>query len=196
VAIRLDLQLQPMAYGGRDDRIRYDSPKFYGFQLSASHLQGGAHDYAVNYSGKWGEFKTAAAVGFAKLSSTETSTDNRLSGSASVLHDPSGVSLTFAAGRADLKDGSRNTPKFFYGKLGYQGNWFGVGNTAIAVDLARMDDQAQNGDEFTTVGVGAVQELPDWGTEFYAGYRNYALERAGTDFEDIDASMVGARVKF
>jgi len=38
--------------------------------------------------------------------------------------------------------------------------------------------------------------LPDWGTEFYAGYRNYALERAGTDFEDIDASMVGARVKF
>jgi hypothetical protein len=41
-----------------------------------------------------------------------------------------------------------------------------------------------------------VQNIDSWGTELYAGYRNYQLERESVDFEDINAVLAGARVKF
>jgi hypothetical protein len=41
-----------------------------------------------------------------------------------------------------------------------------------------------------------VQDIKEWGTEAYLGYRIHKLDRNGTDFDNINALMSGMRVKF
>ena len=180
----------------RDDRIRYDTPKLLGFQASASHVQGGENDYVLRYSGQWGDFKTAAAAAWANIASTSTTIDYQSNGSGSVLHVPTGLSLTLAGGQAHSKVGSRASPTFFYSKIGYQKKLFEVGNSYFAVDYAFSNDRAQNDDQLTTIGVGAVQVLDAWGTELYAAFRNHQMNRTAVQLDDINVGMVGARVKF
>ena len=48
----------------RDNRVRYDTPVFDGFQFSTSLIDGGAFDAAVRYAAKFDGHQFAAAVGF------------------------------------------------------------------------------------------------------------------------------------
>jgi predicted porin len=48
----------------RDNRIRYDTPVFGGFQFATSLIDGGAFDAAVRYAAKFDGHQLAAAVGF------------------------------------------------------------------------------------------------------------------------------------
>lgn len=48
----------------RENRVRYDSPRFHGFQVSASAIDGGAFDAALRYAGEYGGNQLAAAFGF------------------------------------------------------------------------------------------------------------------------------------
>ena len=180
----------------RDDRIRYDSPTFEGFKLSLSHVQGGENDYALRYSGQWGDFKTAAAAAWANIASTSTSTDFQTNASGSALHVPTGFSLTLAGGQAHAKAAGRANPTFFYGKIGYQKKLFEVGNSYFSIDYGFSNDRAQNDDEFQTIGVAAVQKIDAWGTELYVAIRNHQMNRSGIQLDDINVGMVGARVKF
>jgi hypothetical protein len=41
-----------------------------------------------------------------------------------------------------------------------------------------------------------VQYIDKWATEFYLSFRNYDLDRSGTDYEDVNALLSGLRVKF
>jgi hypothetical protein len=187
----------------RRNRVRYDSPEFWGFQLSGSLLSDGG-DVALRYAAKWGEnWKFAAAAAYADPQATSNTVDNQYNGSASILHS-SGLNLTVAGGYQDLDSGLLNPdgtsrdddPTFYYAKLGYRAKWFKVGETRFSVDYARNDDVAQDGDEAKSVGFQVVQDFPEWGSEYYVGYRWYDLDRELADFEDINALMTGVRVKF
>lgn len=179
----------------RDDRIRYDTPKFAGFQASTSHISGGGWDAALRYSADYGEIKTAAAIAYANNSSLSTTQDSRVNGSISVLHD-NGLNATFAAGSAEITDPNRDDATFYYGKVGYIANIFDIGKTALSVDFVQTEDLAANGDEATSYGAFAVQHFSEYGTELYAGVRNHELDRTGSNFDDIMAAIAGARVKF
>ena len=180
---------------GRDDRLRYDTPDFYGFVASGSVISGDAADVALRYSAKLGDFKLAAAASYSDPAGTSDSADDRLAGSISVLHG-SGFSLTFAAGNEDYKVSGRDDGTLYYGKFGYQRKFFSIGTTAMSVDYGRNDDLDQNGDEASTVGFQFVQNIDQWATEYYLGYRYHDLDRDNTDFKDINALMTGLRVKF
>ena len=137
----------------------------------------------------------AAAAGYADPAGTSDSDDDILSGSISVLHG-SGFSLTFAAANQDHKASGRDDGTLYYGKFGYQRKFFSIGTTAMSVDYGRNDDLDQNGDEANTVGFQFVQNIDQWATEYYLGYRYHDLDRDNTDFKDINALMTGLRVKF
>jgi hypothetical protein len=47
---------------GRDDRIRYDTPVWEGFQFSTSYVDGGSFDAALRMGRTFGEFRVIAAV--------------------------------------------------------------------------------------------------------------------------------------
>jgi len=181
----------------RDDRIRYDSPVFSGFMASTSATSGDGGDLAVRYNSKLGDFKIAAGMAWANPNNEDVSADvdSQLSGSASILHS-SGFNLTLAAGQRDYDLSGRDDPTFYYAKLGYRKGFFSVGESRFSIDYATNDDVAQNKDEAKSFGFQFVQDFSKWGTECYLGYRNYDLDRSGTDFNDIDAVMSGVRVKF
>jgi len=179
----------------RDDRLRYDTPNFYGFFASGSVVSGDAADVALFYSAKLGDFKLAAAAAYSDPAGTSNSVDDTIDGSISVLHS-SGFNLTFAGGTRDYKVSGRDDGTFYYGKLGYQRKFFSIGTTAMSVDYGRNDDVEQDGDEANTVGFQFVQNIDQWATEYYLGYRYHNLDRDNTDFKDINALMTGLRVKF
>ena len=179
----------------RRNRIRYDSPEFWGLTLAASALSDGG-DVALKYAAKWGEdWKFAAAVAYADYQAVDRAVDDQYNGSASILHS-SGINFTVAAGLRELDDSSRDDPTFYYAKVGYRANWFEIGESRFSVDYQYVEDLAQDGDEAKTVGFQFVQDIPEWGSEYYLGYRWHELDRDFTDYDDINALMTGVRVKF
>ena len=57
-------------------------------------------------------------------------------------------------------------------------------------------DRGQRGDEADSFGFQMVQNVDQISTELYFGFRHYDGFRKDTDFEQINAVMSGARVKF
>lgn len=113
-----------------------------------------------------------------------------------MLHN-GGFNMTAAAGKGDDSDSTRDAQKFWYGKLGYIAeDLFRFGASHVSVDYGQYDNIAANNDEGTTFGIQFVQSIGAWGTDLYAGYRRYDLERAGATFDEIDVMLAGARVKF
>jgi predicted porin len=180
----------------RDDRLRYDTPNFRGVVLSTSVVDGGEWDIAATYSASYASFEVDSKIGFANQSGTRTFPEKIFGGSLSVLHK-SGVNLTGAAGSGDDSDSTRDAQNFWYGKLGYSADGvFRFGSTHLSVDYGQYNDFAANNDEASTYGLQFVQTISEWGTDLYAGYRRYDLDRRGSSFDAIDTLLAGARVKF
>ena len=180
---------------GRDERIRYDSPSFAGFVGSASYIADGGGDLAVRYTAQIDAFKLAAAAAYANPGSTSDTLDDQLAGSISILHD-SGFNGTFALGTRDHKEDGRSDGGYFYAKLGYRANWCPLGVTSLSAEYSRSSDISVNGDDADTFGLQMVQDIQEWGTEAYIGYRFHKLDRDNQDFDNINAIMSGMRVKF
>ncbi|MFK5925090.1 MAG: porin [Desulfuromusa sp.] len=180
----------------RNDRLRYDTPTFGGVTLSASTTNGDAWELA----GRWGqEFdnvgKFSAAIGYVDSSQRSDPGFQQIGASVSWLHS-SGLNLTLAGGNRDY-DTSNSSPgnsgrdsTNFYTKLGYT-----KGIHAVAIEYGQTEDLNQEGDESDNWGLAYVVK-PWKGVELYSAYRSYSLDRAGTDYDDINQVMVGTRVKF
>lgn len=180
---------------GRDDRLRYDSPSVVGLTLSGSAVSGDAYDAALRYSRSYGDTKVAAAVAWANPADTNTSVDNQYNGSMSILLG-NGLNATFSAGLREMSDDDRDDATTWYGKLGYRVNVCSLGTTSFAVDYGENEDIRSNGETGKTWAVSAVQDIPSWGTEFYLAFRNYTLDSESLSYDDVNAVMGGARVKF
>ena len=177
----------------RDDRLRYDTPKLYGFQLSSSAIADGRYDAALRYSRKIADVKLASAFAFAN----QTDDSNIVDGSISAVHTPTGISLTYAQGsRWDHTNSARNTRTFLYTKLGWQWPIFPFGKTAISGDYYAGTDIGENGDFSQAWGLQLVQNIDKIATELYLGYRNHAYDEDDRNFDDIDAVLTGVRIKF
>jgi len=172
----------------RDDRIRYDTPSFSGFTISASNADSAKYDIAARYAGGLPSgLKIAAAAGYA-VDKNDSTIDSQVSGSVSVLFG-SGLNITGALGFRDLEGGGRD-PGFVYAKLGYI--W---GANAVSVDFGRAEEIAAAGEDFTTIGAAYVRSFENAGTELYIGARNHSLDTVGNP-DDIFAVLAGARIKF
>ena len=178
---------------GRRDRLRYDSPSFAGFKASASHTSNDLWDAALRWGGETDGFRMAAAAAYA--ANNTATTDGRLDGSASILHKGTGLNLTVAAGGDEHRAAGRD-PFSIYVKAGWRSDIFSIGETAFAVDWTQSDDVAATNDEATSIGAFAVQNLKEFGAQFYGGIRTHELNRPGTPIDDIWVFSAGTRVKF
>ncbi|MFW2368255.1 MAG: porin [Desulforhopalus sp.] len=179
---------------GRTDRLRYDTPSFAGFSVAASASSGDAYDGSLWYSRKFGDTKVAGAVAYANPGDLK-SADSIYSGSVSAMF-PMGFNATFSAGGQDLDETGRDNPVNWWGKLGYQVNFYDAAVTSFSIDYGETKDLDQNNDTLKSWALAAVHNIPDWGTELYLAYRMHQLDRDATDFDDIHVFWTGARVKF
>jgi hypothetical protein len=182
----------------RIDRIRYDTPRFAGFMLSASHMQGDMWDIALRHAGKFGQFKTSAAIAYVdkeQISTGLTGSDDIVDGSLSILHD-SGLNITVSAGTEDNKAVGRADDDHVYVQLGYIAKLTEYGTTRFGVSWANANDVTANGDDYTVWSVVAVQNLKSIGADIFAVYRNHDLDATGLSLDDIDVFAIGTRVSF
>ena len=177
---------------GRKDRLRYDTPEFYGFMASASTIEDQQYDVALRWGAEVAGFQAGAAVAYSKPDDS----DYRINGSASAIHLDTGLNLTFAAGMDDPDEEDRDDATFWYVKGGWLADHFDFGKTALVVDYTETADISTDGDDGQSYGFFVVQYLEDYGTEFYAGVRVYDLDSSDLDTDEIIVGNIGTRVKF
>ncbi len=186
--------------GGRLGRVRYDSPSFSGFTVSASYgeqilaqnvdLQ--VTDIAVRYANEFGDIRLKGAIGYANIELAGSIEREDTIGSLSLLHS-SGFNVTVAVGKRT------SAGNYGYGKLGYQADWFSVGKTALSVDYYSGSDRTSVGSDSTSFGFGAVQKFDKARVEAYLGYRTYELSETVlplVSYLDASSVLFGARWKF
>lgn len=183
--------------GGRRGRIRYDTPSFNGFSVSAAYgeeilataVDLNSTNIALRYAGEAAGFKLRGAVAYSEIELGTSIKRHDTIGSFSALHD-SGINVTLAAGDR------RESGNYLYAKIGYRANWFAAGETAIAVDLYDGNDLTVAGSDSRSWGVGAVQKFDKPNIEAYAAYRSYELNEPATSYRDASSILIGARWRF
>jgi len=206
--------------------IRYDSPSFGGFSVSASWGESDFWDVAARYAGEWGDFKVAAAGAYSQTSSDNINSVNMVQPAgtgyfqvgAYVEHVPTGLFAYGAYGHLDYFDnslalrpnglGSNDT---YYGKGGIRQRWNALGHTVFYGEYMHAENHdsfaADNGfgEEFNGTsaanlwGVGAVQEIDAAAMSLWVKYRNIDANTFGTgsfDADEMHQVSVGALINF
>lgn len=177
----------------RKDRLRYDTPIFYGFSMAGSLISNQRWDASLWWGAEGYGFKAAGAAAIADPN--QDNTDLQYDGSFTLLHEATGLNLTASAGLLDRND--EGDPKNLYLKLGWLTRFFPVGQTAFGVDYTRSVNLPTGRDDGYSIGGAVVQQFEDYGTELYMQYRLYSLNRdIEPSVENMNVGTMGARVKF
>jgi len=182
---------------GRQDRIRYDTPRFKGFQLRADHQNNDDWGASANYSASVGGVRVAARLGYQNAQQSTADEQSILNGSVSILL-PMGLSLTGSAGESSGNSGTvADSSTYVYGKVGYKFKTLEVGQTRLFADWHQMQDFANLGEEANSFSFGVVQIVEPLGAELVLVYHNIDLDLAGgAPSDDIDAVTAGIRLSF
>lgn len=206
--------------------IRYDTPTIGGFTLSASWGEDDLWDVALNYAKALGDFEIAAAIAYTENNDGENggakADQETVAGSFSVLHDPTGLNFTFAAGTRDFNnEPRRDEATFYYIKGGLYRQFNSLGKTAFYGEFGQFDDMfftdnasaltgtatdMVTGSDAKVYGLGMVQYIDAAAMQVYIGYRHYEVDFevvdvngaavASAGVEDFDTLMVGGRIEF
>jgi hypothetical protein len=182
---------------GRKLRFRYDTPSFGGFSVSSSFgtqvvpepSDVAVWDIALRYDQTIEDVKISGALAFSRPGDGNSIYD----ASVSLLHQPTGLSLTLAAGYSDKESVDGH---YGYAKVGYQTDIFEVGQTAFSVDAYFGRDIKGKGTDSDSYGVQVVQNLDYWQTELFVGARTYSYDDEVASVQDSYAVLAGARLKF
>ncbi len=186
---------------GRTDRIRYDTPMFGPVQGSVSWGTDDQWAAAVTLGGDYGDwsgwelgdFTVLAAAGAYGGDSPDI--DYTYLGSASFLHNPSGLSLTLSGGRSKLDEG--DDPYNLYAKLGYDTEIWPIGPTGFGIDYTYGRNLTGDGGEGTSWGLAAVQKIESIDLELYSQLRFYDLDTSAySGVENIVVGTLGTRFRF
>jgi hypothetical protein len=177
----------------RVNRVRYDTPAYHGFNLSAAAVSDQRYDAALYWGGQGYGFKASGGMGLAYPNKDETGL--QYDGSFSLLHEHTGLNLSLSAGLQE-RDNQADA-QHFYVKLGWLKRFFSFGETAFAVDYLQAPNQPTENDDGYSIGAAAVQFFEKYGTEVYFLYRLHSLDRdVEPKVHDINVVSIGARVKF
>jgi hypothetical protein len=217
---------QARPWGGDCDGIvmtglRYDSPTFAGFTMSASWGVDDDWEIAGRYAGEAGGFKISLGAGYSvntdentqppPVSVSKDSAFFQVGGYAQ--HLATGVFLHAAYGEEN-NHGKQTLAGFtepnshqWYAKAGVRRQWFASGHTVLFAECGQYVDQLSpnalaaglTASEFTRFGVGAVQEIDAASMSVWLKYREHSADVTGpvdlnlTDFRYVSA---GALINF
>lgn len=204
---------QQRPWGGDCDGIvmngvRYDSPTFAGFSLSASYGEDDDWEVAGRYSGKVSGFKLAFGVGYSvntdektqppPVSASKDSAVFQAGGYAE--HLATGLFLHAAYGEED-NNGKQTFAGFtepnshqWYAKAGVRRQWLALGHTVLYGEYGQYIDQlgpaallagATSG-EFSRWGLGAVQEIDAASMSLWLKFREHEAHISGGALGEID----------
>lgn len=180
----------------RNDRVRYDTPTFAGFQVSGSALSNGAADVALRYGGKFGGVAVKAAASYVNQGASSATVDAQWVMSAAAEHE-SGINVRGQYGKRDMTVATRDDATTWAVGLGYDASLTSMGTTSFAVGYGQDEGIAANDEEATQLEFGVVQHIKDAGTELYLGVALLEFEDSTTtSYEDATSIIAGTRIKF
>lgn len=195
--------------GGRGNFVRYDSPVLAGFILSASWGEDDDWDVGLRYAGSFNGISVKAGIGYHQGQILDSDNvvanvggENNLPvhenfvGSASFLHEPTGVFLTVAGGQRNWLESpfpgqiELTSEKYVYLKSGLLRKWLPIGQTAIYGEYYRIWDvgfgfldpadaaiaNALFNEKAEAFGLGVVQHVDAAAMELYLSYRHYTAD--------------------
>ena len=210
----------------RRNHVMYEAPTLAGFTLQAAVAEDNYWDVALRYAGEFGGFRLAFGIGyqedtefngvafdtFCTTNCEQKATEFK--GSASILHVPTGLFVTGAAGQREI-EGKTTAPAspngeatFWYVAGGVSQNWFGFGKTVLFGEYSVHTDFAQQSvatfaggfpSEVTHWGLGAVQYVDAAAMEVFLTYKHYEMEGValgGLPINDFQQVIGGARINF
>jgi hypothetical protein len=177
---------------GRTSRIRYDTPTLAGATAAGSFGSDQKWATALRWAGEGSGLEAVAGAGVQDPSSDGA--DLVYAGSASVLHQATGLNLTVGTAVQDQDEG---TGQARYLKAGWLTELFELGPTAFSIDLGAFKDAPAADDDGTSIGLAAVQQITDYGTDLYASLRSFDLDPGeGPSTRAIYVGTAGTRIKF
>jgi hypothetical protein len=123
----------------RGNFLRYDTPILKGFVLSTA-LNEEVWDVALRYQKEANTFRFAGGIGYMKDAERDF---EDVRGSASLIHDPTGLYLSVAAGgrnAAHSLAGAEQPAYFHYAQAGISKPWLSFGKTTLYADYGFYKD--------------------------------------------------------
>ncbi len=182
-------------FAGPGNYIRYDSPSFGGFSVSADWGEDDAWDVAARYAGEFSGFKVAIAGSYFSQNDTSNIAGNDTGSywqvGAYVQHVPTGL-FVYGAYGADGKTPA-GTADFgadtWYVKAGIRQRWTSLGHTVLYGEFSQRNDAldcnslncvgqggSANGGQLQHWGLGVVQEIDSAAMSLWLSYRNFSAE--------------------
>ena len=203
--------------------VRYDSPTFAGFSMSADWGEDDAWDVAARYAGEFNGVKVAVAASYFEQNDTNPANARGIASSywqigAYAQHVPTGLFIYGAYGSDDTDAVGVTTGDTWYLKAGIRQRWSALGHTVLYGEYGTKDDMfvdsaalrtaglggagaAVIGSDMNQWGLGIVQEIDAAAMSIWLSYRNFDAEitQAGninTSFDEFHVVKFGALINF
>ena len=184
--------------------VRYDSPTFGGFSVSASWGDDDMWDVAARYAGEFGGFKLAAAAAYNEVNAGNYNQLGALDAQyfqagAFLMHVPTGLFglVNYGNMENETVPGIADNDTW-YGKVGVRTRFSSLGHTVFYGEYLNADggfeyDSDLGGandtrvDELEVWGVGIVQEIDAAAMSVWVKYRNLSADTQATN-EEVDGN--------
>ena len=192
--------------GLTQDVIRYDSPSFGGFSVSASWGADDMWDVAARYAGEFGGFKVAAAVAYNEVNDSKYNQvfnvdADYFQAGVYLQHVPTGIFGLVNYGNLDNNLVVGPNAETWYAKAGLRTRLSALGHTVFYGEyLNGQDGGFAANSELEVWGAGIVQEVDAAAMSVWVKYRNMSYDDVTTvganAAEDFDYVGVGAIINF
>jgi predicted porin len=188
--------------GAPTNSVRYDSPTFGGFSVSASWGEDDFWDVAARYAGEWAGFKVSAAAAYSEATDSSPNTNLLQADDTEffqvggyVQHVATGLFAYGAYGRLEDMVTGDELNDFWYVKGGVRERWTPLGHTVLYGEYQDFDNTA-NDSEVQLWGAGVVQEIDAAAMSVWLSYRHLEGEDGGVDVDDFQYVKAGALINF
>lgn len=182
----------------RGNVVRYDTPTMAGFVFSAAWGEDDIWDVALRYAGELGGFKIAAGIAYSENTDSSNGlvadrTIDYVNGGLSIMHMPTGLFATTAAGQRDDPFRAKDE-EFWHVNAGLERRFVALGKTTLFGMVGEFEDDDSSTAQYW--GLGAVQKIDAAAMDLFISYRNYDLDNGAGIEGDFDTVVAGGRIKF
>ena len=194
-------------FTSRGSRLRYDSPNYNGFVVSASHDDETAVEFALRYSGRFAGSRVRASAGYSDSLTSNADNAQIYGGLMSFTHS-SGFGATGGCQyeNEDQNDDTNTNHEDPFGcttQVHLARKFNDLGLTTMVFEWEHQTNLAANGDTANSYGFTVQQNIDAASVQVFAKYATFDLERDATntsgnkiEFQDINMFAVGTRIRF
>jgi hypothetical protein len=199
----------------RQNRLRYDTPTFFGFKGSVSLIDKHNFDSSVRCRGRIGGAELAAGVGFCHTRGSQSAGSGACFGNGGTVQGisqvngsvsfktPIGVGATFSGGTQwrDITAAAATTvanhPWNVNPSVFYTGKFSELGSTTFEYSFQYSEDVTAPGDEGMSHGLTALQRIDSIGGDYFVTFRYVQAETAtNSNIDDLWFVGGGFRQRF